>query len=58
MNVMYEEKINLQQLLSKNHVFISSKEAMSDVVPIQWESDVVSGARKIMLSSHHDSAEE
>ena len=49
MSALHDNKINLQQLLNKEHVFISSDEAMSDITPIRWEDSVVNGAKKIVL---------
>ena len=36
-------------MMNKKTVVISSKEALSDVIPIQWESDVINNVKKVVL---------
>lgn len=39
-------------IMSKSPIIISSKEALKDVTPIEWNSDVVSGRKKILVDSN------
>jgi len=41
--------LDLNKLQNKKHTNISSEEALGDVVPIQWDDDVVSGKKKVLL---------
>ena len=42
--------INIDEILqSKQFVFVSSKEALKDVEPIQWSEDVLSGKVKVTV---------
>jgi len=51
MSAIDEKKITLNDLLIKEYIFISSEESLSDVIPIQWEEDVVNGKKKVTLVS-------
>ena len=45
------EGLDIEKLLqSKPSKFVSTKEALKDVEPIQWSEDVISGRRKITIS--------
>jgi hypothetical protein len=52
MNAVQEVKININQLLSKKHIFISTKESLADVVPVQWGNEVTNGAKKVVLTAN------
>ncbi len=39
----------LEELLGKEHTFISSEESLRDVVPPQWSDDVLSGKTKVIV---------
>jgi len=57
MNTVQDVKISINQLLTKKHTFISTEESLADVVPVQWENDVVNGLKKVVLNTQ-DGAEE
>ncbi|MCL2217985.1 MAG: hypothetical protein FWB91_13340 [Defluviitaleaceae bacterium] len=43
--------LNVKELLkSKQSVFISTKEALEDVEPIQWSEHVINGNFKVTIS--------
>lgn len=43
--------ISLEELLRKEHEFISSEAALRDVIPSQWSDDVLSGKAKIVVGT-------
>jgi len=45
-------KLDLNNLLSKKSIIVSSKEALKDVTPIQWSKDVLCGKVKVIVSRY------
>lgn len=43
--------ISLEELLEKEHEFISSEDALRDVVPPQWSDDALSEKTKIFVGT-------
>lgn len=43
------KKINMSKLQKRMGKIISTKEALKDVVPMQWDEDVLSGNKKIII---------
>ena len=48
------DRIEYKQLILRNHndkayTIVSSEEALTDVIPIKWDEDVVSGEKRILL---------
>ncbi|MCL2528633.1 MAG: hypothetical protein FWE42_09480 [Defluviitaleaceae bacterium] len=43
--------LDLKKLHGKKHVTVSSEEALKDVIPIEWDDDVVSGNKKVLLTN-------
>lgn len=41
--------LDLSKLENKNSVIISSKESLEDVTPINWDSKVLAGEKKITI---------
>lgn len=42
-------KLNLTKIRKKKSIIISTKEALKDVVQIDWSDDVLSGKKKIIV---------
>lgn len=45
-----KKSLNLSKLANRKHTVISSKQALSDVTPINWSDDVLSGKRKVIIT--------
>ncbi len=43
--------LNMNKIKEKQNVFISSKEALKDVTPINWSNEVLSGKKKILVDT-------
>ena len=44
--------LDVKKLLNENlYVIVSSKEALKDVIPIQWAEDVLNGERNVVVKS-------
>jgi len=41
--------LDLKKIQDKKHTVVSSEEALNDVIPIEWDDDVVSGKKNILL---------
>jgi len=41
--------LNVNKLKVKNITFVSSKEALKDISPIDWSKDVLSGKKKVLM---------
>jgi len=41
--------LDLKKLQNKEHTITSSEEALKDVIPIDWDNDVVNGKKKVLL---------
>ena len=41
--------LNLKILKSKEHSVVSTEEALADVIPIEWNDEVISGDKKVLL---------
>ena len=39
----------MEGIKHKKSVLISTKEALEDVIPIEWETDVLNGKKQVML---------
>ena len=47
---MNEKNIDVNELLKNKQIIITStKEALSDIVPIKWDDDVINNKKKIIL---------
>ncbi|MCL1821178.1 MAG: hypothetical protein FWG36_11070 [Oscillospiraceae bacterium] len=53
-----QRKLNIEDLLSKESVFISTKEGLSDVIPIRWGNDVETNVENIILTAPKNNTEE
>jgi hypothetical protein len=42
-------KLDLNKLKNKSKIEISSKEALKDIIPIEWSKDVLEGKKKIIV---------
>jgi len=42
--------LDIKKLQEKKHTVVSSDEALMDVVPIEWDADVVSGKKRVLLT--------
>ena len=51
MSVAQEYKLNIDKIINNNSYFISSKEALSDVTPMQWSEDIKNGSKKVILAT-------
>ena len=45
--------IRVLEKARKSSKFVSSKEALADVVPMDWSDDVLSGKKKVVVESNH-----
>ena len=41
--------LDLNKLKDKQHVIISTEDALKDVIPIQWDEDVIRGNKHVVL---------
>jgi len=41
--------LNMEKIRSKKSVFLSTEEALKDVVPIEWDEDVLNGNKQVIL---------
>lgn len=44
------KKLDMNKLFSKKSTIISTKESLKDVVPIEWNNEVLSGKKKVIIS--------
>ena len=44
-----ERKLNLNKLKNRSYKIISSKEALKNVIPIEWNNDILNGKKKIII---------
>jgi hypothetical protein len=58
MDMAQEYKLDINRLVGDKPNIISTKEALSDVAPIQWEDDVVNGKKKVILTKPKNDTEE
>jgi hypothetical protein len=59
MATIQSERLNINELLrTKKNIFISTRESLSDVVPINWGDDVFSGDKRVILTEKKEMAEE
>ena len=42
-------KLDLNKIKDKQRISVSTKEAIKDVTPINWASDVLNGKRKVLV---------
>lgn len=50
MNRSNFKSLNLSKLQNKKSIIISSKEALKDVTPIDWNQEVLTGKKKIVIN--------
>lgn len=43
--------LNLNKLKNRDFISLSSKEALKEVVPIDWSEEVLTGKKKVIVSS-------
>lgn len=43
-------KLDMNAVMSKKGKIISSEEALRDIVPIEWDEEVLNGERKVVLT--------
>ncbi len=43
--------ISIHELLNKSHKFVASQEALKDITPPNWSSDVLEGKKKIVVGT-------
>ena len=41
--------LNLKNLKNKEHAVVSTKDALADVTPIEWDDEVTSGDKNVIL---------
>jgi hypothetical protein len=44
-------QLNIEKIKEKPSKFVPSREALKDVVPIDWPPEVLRGQKKVMLTS-------
>ena len=49
MNVKNLRTLNLDKIKSKKTTIVSSKEALKDITPINWNEEVKSGEKKVTI---------
>lgn len=50
MNRSNFKSLNLSKLQNKKSIIISSKEALKDVTPIDWNQEALTGKKKIVIN--------
>jgi len=41
--------LNMEKIRSKKSIVLSTKEALKDVAPIEWDTDILNGNKKVVL---------
>ena len=41
--------LNMEKIRNKKSAFLSTEEALKDVVPIEWDEDVLNGNKQVIL---------
>jgi len=49
MDKLMYEKLNMKILKEKKSVFVSTKDALRDVTPIEWDEHVIDGKKEVTL---------
>ena len=44
-----KRKLNINKLKDREHINISSEEALKDVIPFNWSKEVLEGKKKITV---------
>lgn len=44
--------LDLSKLEKRENVFVSAKEALKDVAPIRWSKEVLTGKKKVAVSTY------
>lgn len=42
-------KLDMEKIAQKKSIIVSTKEALKDVTPIKWSTDILMGQKKINL---------
>ena len=49
MDKLIYRPLDMKKLQDKKHSLTTCEEALKDILPIQWEDDVLSGTKKVLL---------
>ena len=41
--------LNMEIIRNKKHVFITAEKALEDVIPIEWDEEVINGNKRVLL---------
>ena len=41
--------LNMEKIMSKKSILLSTEEALKDVIPIEWDTDVLIGNKQVIL---------
>ncbi|MFC0903849.1 hypothetical protein ACFHWD_03985 [Clostridium sp. MT-14] len=42
-------KLNINKLNNKKHIYVSSEEALKDIIPFNWSKDVLNGKKRVII---------
>lgn len=54
LNMNKPRKLDMNKILNKKSSFCSTKKALKDVVPFEWDDDILTGKKKIEVREHKE----
>ena len=49
MDALAYKSLDMAKIKDKKSVFLSTEEALEDVVPIEWDAEVLNGNKRVVL---------